>query len=108
MEKKRELGAAEDSLPRVQVEIRTMFTNIFVAVYTRKVIVVNVHCTSSPLKELFRMLRVDVVAIPSLNSRISSKLVDFLATNGRSLLTKSSVTLIRWVMHFKHCWADLY
>lgn len=36
MEKKRELGAAEDSLPRVQVEIRTMFTNIFVAVYTRK------------------------------------------------------------------------
>ncbi|VDO49624.1 unnamed protein product [Haemonchus placei] len=29
LEKKRELGAAEDCMPRVQMEIRTMFTNIF-------------------------------------------------------------------------------
>ncbi|EYC16997.1 hypothetical protein Y032_0032g2608 [Ancylostoma ceylanicum] len=36
LEKKRELGAAEDCIPRVQMEIRTMFTNIFVAVFSKK------------------------------------------------------------------------
>nr|CDJ80411.1 Bromodomain and Bromo adjacent region and High mobility group and Zinc finger domain containing protein [Haemonchus contortus] len=36
LEKKRELGAAEDCMPRVQMEIRTMFTNIFVAVFSQK------------------------------------------------------------------------
>ncbi|PIO62207.1 hypothetical protein TELCIR_16245 [Teladorsagia circumcincta] len=36
MEKKRELGAAEDCMPRVQMEIRSMFTNIFVAVFSTK------------------------------------------------------------------------
>ncbi|WKX90196.1 hypothetical protein Q1695_009217 [Nippostrongylus brasiliensis] len=36
LEKKRELGAAEDCMPRVQVEIRTMFTNIFAAVFSKK------------------------------------------------------------------------
>ncbi|KAK6057679.1 hypothetical protein COOONC_04764, partial [Cooperia oncophora] len=38
LEKKRELGAAEDCMPRVQMEIRTMFTNIFVAVFSKKVV----------------------------------------------------------------------
>ncbi|VDN25205.1 unnamed protein product, partial [Cylicostephanus goldi] len=36
LEKKRELGAAEDCIPRVQMEIRSMFTNIFVSVFTKK------------------------------------------------------------------------
>ncbi|KAJ1355467.1 Protein polybromo-1 [Parelaphostrongylus tenuis] len=36
LEKKREFGAAEDCIPRVQFEIRTMFTNIFVAVFSKK------------------------------------------------------------------------
>ncbi|KAK6728994.1 hypothetical protein RB195_006197 [Necator americanus] len=36
LEKKRELGAAEDCTPRVQMEIRAMFTNIFVSVFSKK------------------------------------------------------------------------
>ncbi|KAE9416160.1 hypothetical protein Angca_009177, partial [Angiostrongylus cantonensis] len=60
LEKKRELGATEECIPRVQVEIRAMFTNIFAAVFSKKDS--NGRCRCDSFAELPELLKARCVS----------------------------------------------